>query len=763
MTLTSLAFDLSSTILYPSSSKATMVRFDTDSHDSSRDSYVDSALHEVSVKLLGLKSIVKDLTPSIRVVAALLNDGQITAKTSLSTEFGFLHEEDHEMSMAVWEDSNVDAATDATLYFDEELKVTQLGTFGRRETDIIVALVDVSQKDQYLVCFPVGIASLRIKAFGDVSHTTQLIPVLEVHPCDDVPFFTVNNPYYDPTFKLLPKGGRSVNKKFASLRLGRKHKAHRNSYSSVEAKALMPTDGFDFESHSEFISASLESGIILVDVSWKKKDVDVEAVLDISNFRIMANDVLVPPVGEEHSTSSFSGSVSVKKRSKRRDGTAASVANSIDFSTFTTKQQSVSQNSASQATVPTSNRRKIPQNTVRHVPIKPQEDPISADFSKSDKKKRFWVGSIKALSRRLHKKPTDTNCKNSTLSHVPSAVNVKSDESTTSSPSRSRTSEDELTKKSRSASTSDLDEILDAFSSNVDPPNNPPIKPKQEPLKDVKQSSKDLFAKDDLFPGRIETFESKPAIPHRQSFTRSPATEEELCTVISASMPHEVAFGDETIAGDHSTITMMKNLSFTQEPEESLNLMDLLPQCTMFDSDPSQTPVLQGYGSIMDDETTLATYETIDTYMKNKKKKKKKGSDNWWNDNGDTDDENSLGGFNVHRDSSWVLQAAKFDEINDDDELTFIPRPVDVVWTEIYKGCGVHAAEQLTDGIIGFPKKVGSLFSTKYDAPKIKELPTLESSSDSSVESIQLNRRKTTKRATSKDRPGVRITISKSA
>ena len=101
-------------------------------------------LHEVTVKVLGLKSVVANLKPTIRVIVAALNNGQVSSKTALSTEFGHLHDESMSM-MAVWEDKET---TDSTLFFDSELKISSMGTFARQETELVVALADISRKDQ---------------------------------------------------------------------------------------------------------------------------------------------------------------------------------------------------------------------------------------------------------------------------------------------------------------------------------------------------------------------------------------------------------------------------------------------------------------------------------------------------------------------------------------------------------------------------------------------------------------------------------------
>ena len=55
-------------------------------------------------------------------------------------------------------------------------------------------------------------------------------------------------------------------------------------------------------------------------------------------------------------------------------------------------------------------------------------------------------------------------------------------------------------------------------------------------------------------------------------------------------------------------------------------LTNLLPQCTVFEGDPSKLPVLQGYNNLLDDEETLATFETIDTYLKQKLGERNPGS-----------------------------------------------------------------------------------------------------------------------------------------
>ena len=90
-----------------------------------------SVSHEVTVKVLGLKSIVSNLKPNIRVVVATLNNGEVSAKTALSSEFGNLHDEES-MSMAIWEDKGT---TDSTLFFDSELNLSSTGTFAQQNTD----------------------------------------------------------------------------------------------------------------------------------------------------------------------------------------------------------------------------------------------------------------------------------------------------------------------------------------------------------------------------------------------------------------------------------------------------------------------------------------------------------------------------------------------------------------------------------------------------------------------------------------------------
>ena len=171
-------------------------------------------MHEVTVKVLGLKSVVSDLQNNLRVVVGTLNNGEVSAKTTLSHEFGHLHDE--RMSMAVWNDKD---ASDSTLFFDSELQVSSMGTFGQRDTQLVIALTEVDTNHETLLCKPVSVASLRIKAFGDVNRTTQLVAMRKVNQGHEaIPPFRVDNPYYLPQANAA---GGFRQGRFASKRLSK--------------------------------------------------------------------------------------------------------------------------------------------------------------------------------------------------------------------------------------------------------------------------------------------------------------------------------------------------------------------------------------------------------------------------------------------------------------------------------------------------------------------------------------------------------------
>eukprot|EP00977_Amphora_coffeiformis_P025119 scaffold18324_cov176-Amphora_coffeaeformis.AAC.11 len=184
------------------------------------------------------------------------------------------------MSMAVWEGKEPQKQR---CFFYSELKVSPQCTYSKEGTELFVGLVDISVNEPKLLCKPVGIASLRIKTFGEVNQTTQLVSLEELEAdFRSILAFRVDNRYYkppmDPSIGSI-KPSHSERKKspirfFSSEMLGISWKKNAEEMRS-------PT--------SEQVNLSLESGLLLLDVSWKHKGRDLETIVDVLKLPTLAN------------------------------------------------------------------------------------------------------------------------------------------------------------------------------------------------------------------------------------------------------------------------------------------------------------------------------------------------------------------------------------------------------------------------------------------------------------------------------------------
>eukprot|EP00977_Amphora_coffeiformis_P025120 scaffold18324_cov176-Amphora_coffeaeformis.AAC.12 len=307
------------------------------------------------------------------------------------------------------------------------------------------------------------------------------------------------------------------------------------------------------------------------------------------------------------------------------------------------------------------------------------------------RKKRFWVLPLKAFRRRFRK----------TNAHTLAASTAETIQSI---------SQEATSSVCESALTGSPKLILETF----------------DPFQDLAPERKEpLFLDDKPSPA------VRPNFPFETSWEEAPKLEyhadEDECAVSLAekSLPREVVCGHDYRVGN-STITMTKPKPKGEpkklEPRNEFMLFNILPKCFMFDGDPSQFPVLEVYDNLLDDsdEETVAILETIDTYLKEKYELQRAAN------NGE--DFANLSGFEYHKDKDFLrAHVPGFSE----DDVSFIPEPEDVVWTEFNKGCGGKSAELLADGFVLLPERLfGNFFKKRYAFECLPDSPNMVSSTD---------------------------------
>lgn len=716
-----------------------------------RENEIDnSRLYEVTVKVLGFKSRVRKLDPSVRVVVALINDGMVSSKTALSTEFGALSEEDR-MAMAVWDDKDT---SESALFFDTELRTSHRGTFARNKTDLVVSLVDTSVDKETLLCKPVGFASWRIKASGDLKHATQLVQVTKKNAGGSISPFRVSNPYYKPDSTVSQR-----KRHFGQLLTASSPRLKHKPMLGMRKKTHQPLETTEHSmAPSESICATIESGILLLEVSWKSKENDLETVLDSAKLSILSNSRVVTPIRKRYNpqvAEDFKSAGSFKAFGDSLDellGSQSSSSSPAYVHHHYSSQASTAD--MTETTRPISNTRKSVSTIEEHT--------ISSRPSKSastKSKKRFWIVPLLALKRRLAaEKLSSPILSTSPAKSVSNAAKVKKQGSATMSLSSN------LLESSSS-------ETFVAFPGvcTVPPQMKSPKKPTPRvqlatqcsPSRSVGKTSKEraenesretgmirqtesnVFTDDEILAIRPNFFNSKRKETRAESAPKDfPPKEVEFLQKDNPSgvsfkhalPPQEVVVSDQTV--DNSSTITMRHLPThaNSKADNQAPFFNILPDCAIFDEDPSKLSFLEDYGNLIDDEETLATLETIDTYLKKKGALRGGTVDqSWFNDGGSPrnveEELMSLGGFEYHEDTD--ILRARIPGLTDDD-VSFVPGPEDVMWTELYKGCGVRSAEYLVDGLVLLPEKfIGLVQQKEHDIKEIVESPTLVSTSES--------------------------------
>lgn len=390
---------------------------------------------------------------------------------------------------------------------------------------------------------------------------------------------------------------------------------------------------------------------------------------------------------------------------------------------------------------------RLASNTTKRRPRAPNQTNAKAVGIKQQplqRKKRFWVVPLKAFRRRFKKADTSVISTAATPGTIPNAVALPHVQSSNSDCESTLTGSPKVSLgKFDSLQEEEKIRVKETFASSDN--SNADSKPYQS-----LQRKSVILPDGELSPmlGRTpeSEFEARGSLGQVQggaSAGGEPAalTERETCatSVAKSPFPAEVFFADETSVGN-STITMtkLKPQDTKPEPEEQLGLFSIFPECARFDGDPSMYPVLEGYGNLVDGEETVATLETIDSYLKQKEgmQSSRNASSTWWNEDDmqDMGEETlaSIGGFEYHADTDILRTRIRGFT---DDDITYVPRPEDVVWTELYKGCHVRSLEQLTDGFVLLPEQMTGAFKGRCALKDAPESPTVVSSTNSDMRS----------------------------
>ena len=462
---------------------------------------------------------------------------------------------------------------------------------------------------------------------------------------------------------------------------------------------------------SKRVNASLDSALLLLDLTWKNKDTALDSILDESKLSKMASLSL-----EKSRLTSQEVMLSEAESIEACSSLISSTRHSVTLNR--TRSGQISMSAMTEATRHASNTAKSRQNT----PIDKNTVPATKMQQPLDRTKRFWVVPLKMFRRGFISKdvtPGGSTAERADSESVPRTVSVKEKQTTSS------VCESTLTERM-------------------------PILDTSDPFCDGGASGKSCQA-----PERLFLLENEPSIDRPKSpfdYTLEEKLEDprhekaEDCTdevsVDECSLPRELFYDDDNTLGN-STITMakLKPKQGVKKPEadNKMILFNILPECSIFDGDPSQFPVLEGYDNLLDgDEETVATLETIDTYLREKRRVELDVNtfSNFWNDDTfrDISDELvSLGGFESHEGTDFLR--AHIPGFSDDD-VTFVPEPEEVIWTELYKGCGVKSVERLTDGFVLLPERLFGNFTKERCAFEyVPDSPTMVSSTDSEMNS----------------------------
>ena len=175
------------------------------------------------------------------------------------------------------------------------------------------------------------------------------------------------------------------------------------------------------------------------------------------------------------------------------------------------------------------------------------------------------------------------------------------------------------------------------------------------------------------------------------------------------SPPNEVVI-EETVA-DNSTITMVRNQTYESLNEQDNRVLALkFFGYEVFRSDPSKDAILRGYRSWRDiDDVTFPSKESKGSHLK--KNPTAEGAIKlWWEDGLNATNLNGRGLAVIQHCEDSDEPTGTVESTTMEDEVSFVPSPEDVVWTELNKGCGVQTAEHFTNGVLMIPENLYSTF-----------------------------------------------------